>query len=154
MIRVAAFQATPKNLAEARVAQVLEALEYADQVHIDFLCFHKGFLTGYYSERELAEQTAIEIDSQFFTDFIPRVCDVSKKEAIEETSRQILAKNIHPSLFFLNAGFAGEAALENPNKFNIKKHEEIMQVNYFGVLNWVEFWEWPCQDNGGTNFVV
>lgn len=70
MIRVASFQATPKHLAEERLSQVLEALEYADREHIDFLCLPEGFLTGYYAARELAEQTAIEIDSQFFREFI------------------------------------------------------------------------------------
>lgn len=70
MIRVAAFQATPKHLAEERLSQVLETLEFADREYIDFLCLPEGFLTGYYAARELAEQTAIEIDSQFFREFI------------------------------------------------------------------------------------
>jgi predicted amidohydrolase len=70
MIRVSAFQATPKALAKERLHQVLEALEYANRERIDFLCFPEGFLTGYYAERALAEQTAVEINNQFFTDFI------------------------------------------------------------------------------------
>jgi 3-hydroxy acid dehydrogenase / malonic semialdehyde reductase len=96
----------------------------------------------------------MQIQSELSDSFIPMVCDVSKKEAIEETSRKILQKNLCPSLFFLNAGVAGETVIENPKKFDVKIHEEIMRVNYFGVLNWVEFWERPCQENGGANFVV
>lgn len=86
--------------------------------------------------------------------FIPIVCDVSKKESIEEASQKILAQQLYPSLFFLNAGIAGEAVIENPNQFDLKIHERIMQVNYFGVLAWVEFWEKPCQENGGANFIA
>lgn len=86
--------------------------------------------------------------------FIPIVCDVSKKEIIEEASQKILAQQLCPSLFFLNAGIAGEAVIENPNRFDLKIHEKIMQVNYFGVLAWVEFWEKPCQENGGANFIA
>jgi 3-hydroxy acid dehydrogenase / malonic semialdehyde reductase len=86
--------------------------------------------------------------------FIPLICDVSKKESIEEVSQKILAQKFCPSLFFLNAGIAGEAVIENPNRFDLKIHEKIMQVNYFGVLAWVEFWEKPCQENGGANFIA
>ncbi|MBS0585744.1 MAG: SDR family NAD(P)-dependent oxidoreductase [Verrucomicrobia bacterium] len=86
--------------------------------------------------------------------FIPIVCDVSKKEVIEEASQKILSQQLSPSLFFLNAGTAGEAVIENPNRFDLKIHEKIMQVNYFGVLAWVEFWEKPAQENGGANFIA
>ncbi len=96
----------------------------------------------------------MQIQSELSDSFVPMVCDVSKKEDIEKISSGILAKKLCPSLFFLNAGIAGETVIENPKKFDIKIHEEIMQVNYFGVLNWVEFWERPCQENGGANFVV
>lgn len=33
-------------------------------------------------------------------------------------------------------------------------HEQIIAANYFGVLAFVEFWEKPCQENGGANFIV
>lgn len=86
--------------------------------------------------------------------FVPMVCDVSIKENIEETSKQLLERNLCPSLFFLNAGMAGGAAIEDPNRFDLTIHEKSMQVNYFGVLAWIEFWEKPCQENGGANFIV
>jgi 3-hydroxy acid dehydrogenase/malonic semialdehyde reductase len=86
--------------------------------------------------------------------FIPVTCDVSQKEQIIKASSSILKKGLIPSLFFLNAGVAGEAVIENPNQFDLKIHERIMQVNYFGVLAWVEFWEKPCQENGGANFIA
>ncbi|MEI8124522.1 MAG: SDR family oxidoreductase [Parachlamydiaceae bacterium] len=86
--------------------------------------------------------------------FIPVTCDVSQKEQIVKASSSILKKGLIPSLFFLNAGIAGEAVIENPNQFDLKIHENIMQVNYFGVLAWVEFWEKLCQENGPTNFIA
>lgn len=86
--------------------------------------------------------------------FTPISCDVSQKTSIEETSKQILAMGFCPNLFFLNAGIAGEQALENPNHFDVEKHEQIMAVNYFGVLRWIECWTKPCQQNDGANFIV
>ena len=79
---------------------------------------------------------------------------MSNKASIIEASQQIIAQQFCPSLFFLNAGIAGEAVIENSNRFDLKIHEKIMQVNYFGVLAWVEFWEKVCQENGGANFIV
>lgn len=73
MIRVAAYQVIPKNRIEERLEQIIEALEYADRNHLDFLCFPEGFLTGYYAEKELAEQTAIEVESIYFQNFLKRV---------------------------------------------------------------------------------
>ncbi|HEY2810984.1 MAG TPA: SDR family oxidoreductase [Rhabdochlamydiaceae bacterium] len=95
-----------------------------------------------------------QIQKELSDSFIPMVCDVSKKEQIEATSQQILNKNLLPSLLFLNAGVAGESACENPNRFQLGIHEQIMTVNYFGVLAWVEFWEKPCLNNGGANFIA
>lgn len=86
--------------------------------------------------------------------FMPVICDVSKKEDIENASKQLLEKNLCPSLFFLNAGITSKPAPENPNRFNLSIHEKFMRVNYFGVLAWVEFWEKPCMENGGANFIA
>jgi predicted amidohydrolase len=72
MIRVAAYQATPKYSATERVQQVVEALKRADDEQINFLCFPEGFLTGYYPEKELAKQNSIELASDDFQDFLNR----------------------------------------------------------------------------------
>lgn len=101
-----------------------------------------------------SEDKLMQIQKELPGSFIPIACDVSEKERIEEASKQILEKKLCPSLFFLNAGIAGEAVIENPNQFDLKIHERIMQVNYFGVLAWIEFWEKPCQENGGANFIA
>lgn len=95
-----------------------------------------------------------QLQEELSDSFVPMGCDVSKKENIVETSKQILQKKLFPSLLFLNAGIAGEAVIENPKQFDLRIHEQIMQVNYFGVLAWVEFWEKPCQENGGANFIA
>lgn len=73
--------------------------------------------------------------------FTPVICDVSKKTDIENASKQLVEQKIIPSHFFLNAGIAGEKVIENPNAFDLSMHEQIMAVNYFGVLAFVEFWE-------------
>jgi 3-hydroxy acid dehydrogenase / malonic semialdehyde reductase len=96
----------------------------------------------------------LHIQQDLASAFIPTVCDVSNKEEIISTSQRILNQDLCPSLFFLNAGIAGESACENPRQFCLEIHEKIMKVNYFGVLAWVEFWEKPCLENAGANFIV
>lgn len=86
--------------------------------------------------------------------FIPVVCDISSKLDIEKASKHISGQSLCPSIFFLNAGMAGEKVIENPKAFNLEIHEKIMAVNYFGVLAFVEYWEKPCQENGGARFIV
>lgn len=86
--------------------------------------------------------------------FMPITCDLSKKTDIEKISKQLLEQKICPSYFFLNAGMAGENIIENPKAFNIAIHSQVMAVNYFGVLGFVEFFANPCQENGGANFIV
>lgn len=86
--------------------------------------------------------------------FIPLVCDLSKKEDIVHTSREILEKNLCPSLFFLNAGITGDGMIESPNQLDISLHEKFMRVGYFGVIDWVALWEKKCIENGGANFIV
>lgn len=101
-----------------------------------------------------SEDKLMQIQKELPGYFIPITCDVSKKESIEIASKQMLEKKLCPSLFFLNAGIAGEAVIENPKQFDLKLHEKIMQVNYFGVLAWIEFWEKLAQENGGANFIA
>jgi 3-hydroxy acid dehydrogenase/malonic semialdehyde reductase len=83
--------------------------------------------------------------------FMPMVCDISIREEIDATSKHIFETGLCPSLFFLNAG-SGE--LENCSKFDLEAHEKTMRLNYFGVLAWVDFWEKPCLENGGANFIA
>jgi predicted amidohydrolase len=73
MIRVAAYQATPKYSMEERLQQIFEALEKADAAQINFLCFPEGFLTGYYAEKKLAEQTSMAVESSDFQNFLKQV---------------------------------------------------------------------------------
>lgn len=94
------------------------------------------------------------LQKEFGNAFMPVVCDVSDKSDIEKASKHILEQNLRPSHFFLNAGIAGEKAIESTDAFDLSIHEKIMAVNYFGVLAFVEFWEKPCQENGGANFIV
>jgi predicted amidohydrolase len=49
---------------------IIEVLEKAERERIDFLCFFEGFLTGYYEEEELAAQTALEVSSIDFQNWL------------------------------------------------------------------------------------
>lgn len=81
-------------------------------------------------------------------------CDVTNLENIKEVTHHLIKKDKIPSLFFLNAGLAGFAAMEPTETLDLKIHERIFAVNYYGVLHFVEEWLKPCQENGGATFVV
>jgi 3-hydroxy acid dehydrogenase / malonic semialdehyde reductase len=95
-----------------------------------------------------------QLQKELSDSFIPVVCDVSQKEQIVKASSSLLDKGLIPSHLFLNAGVTGESAVEKPNQFDLEIHEKIMNVNYIGVLAWIKFWEKPCLQNGGANFIV
>lgn len=73
MVRVAAFQTTPKNNIKARKAQIYDALIKADAFKIDFICFPEGCLTGYYKEKELAWKNSIDTKSKDFQEWIAQL---------------------------------------------------------------------------------
>jgi len=86
--------------------------------------------------------------------FIPYICDVSVFEQVKKVSESLREKKIIPTLFFLNAGIAGEAACESSSDFVVAKHRELFATNYFGVLNWIEEWLPTSLKGKGTTFVV
>ncbi|MBP7073992.1 MAG: carbon-nitrogen hydrolase family protein [Rhabdochlamydiaceae bacterium] len=69
-IRVAAYQAAPKPILDARKEQIHNALQKADAEKIDFICFPEGFLTGYYAQESLARKTSLEVQGNIFKDFL------------------------------------------------------------------------------------
>jgi 3-hydroxy acid dehydrogenase/malonic semialdehyde reductase len=85
--------------------------------------------------------------------FIPYSCDVAEEESVKDVSNTLKEKNHAPTLFFLNAGIAGDEALEDPLKMELSHHHKVMAVNYFGVLSWVHEWADP-QTQHDTTFVV
>jgi short-subunit dehydrogenase len=92
--------------------------------------------------------------TQLGPSFMPIACDVSSQSDIRRVSQAILDQNLCPSLFFLNAGIAGEKSMEHPDAFAVEVHERMMAVNYFGVLAFVECFETPCLENSGAHFIV
>lgn len=96
-----------------------------------------------------------EMTKKFGKDvFIPCRCDVSDSESVKITSKSLQEKDIIPTLFFLNAGIAGEAACEDVSNFSTQKHKEIFNTNYFGVLHWIENWSPIFQKNLRARFIV
>jgi len=96
-----------------------------------------------------------EMTKRFGKDvFIPCCCDVTDRDSVKSISNSLQEKGIFPTLFFLNAGIAGEAACENVNNFTTQKHKEIFDTNYFGVLHWVEEWIPVFQQGQEARFVV
>lgn len=78
------------------------------------------------------------------------VCDVSDLQAVKGLQEKIPV----PDLFFLNAGIAGEGAIESVDLLDLDHHRRMFETNYFGVLNFVHTWLKPCIEKGGATFVV
>lgn len=85
---------------------------------------------------------------------IPYVCDVADPSQVKKVSKDLQEKMLIPSLFFLNAGLAGEEAVESPNEFRLDKHRDMFSVNYFGALSWVEEWLPTALKGGKTIFMA
>lgn len=70
MIRVAAYQITPAKNINDRKTQLQHILKKTDSEHIDFLCLPEGFLTGYYSDENLARENSLEVESTIFEEWL------------------------------------------------------------------------------------
>lgn len=113
---------------------------------------HQGYeVIGVSRSQEKLAQVKSELDNDSFLTY---ACDVSSLESVKDVTKNLKEKNIIPQLFFLNAGIAGESAMEPVDKIDLEIHERIFVVNYFGVLNWVKEWLEPCRNNGMGTFVV
>lgn len=108
-------------------------------------------VVGVARSKRALDDLQLEIGSDAF---IPRVCDVSSVAEVKAVSEGLRTEGLMPSLFFLNAGIAGEAACESPSDFVLAKHEQIFATNYFGVLTWVEEWLPFSSVHRSTTFVA
>lgn len=81
-------------------------------------------------------------------------CDVSKIEEVEGQFLALQKNQTVPKLFFLNAGIAGQSAMEALDSLDLEAHQKIFSVNYYGVLNFVKAWLEPCKKQGGATFIV
>jgi len=82
---------------------------------------------------------------------IPMVCDVSKFDLVKEASISLKNRNLHPTLFFLNAGVGDE---ENDKGLDWNFHKKIFDVNYFGTISWVNQWIDILKEKDGGKFVI
>ncbi|MBN4067208.1 SDR family NAD(P)-dependent oxidoreductase [Simkania negevensis] len=101
-----------------------------------------------------SEERLQNLKDKFSDHFLGLTCDVSCREAVKSASQELISTGWIPSLFFLNAGIAGDAACESIERFDVEKHRELFDTNYFGVLNWVEEWLPVCQNSNSTIFVA
>ncbi len=62
----------------------------------------------------------MNLKNELSASFIPITCDISDKADIRRAYQSILDNGIFPTLFFLNAGIAGEKALEKPESFTVE----------------------------------
>lgn len=88
MLKVAAFQSAPKPTWDERIAQIVIILERADHEQIDFLCFPEGFLTGYFEEKSLAKQSALEIVSARFQNLLDQTASFNPTFILGFNERQ------------------------------------------------------------------
>jgi len=86
--------------------------------------------------------------------FYPYPCDVSDLLAVKDLSLKLQNMGMIPQIFFLNAGIAGESAMDPKGKLEIAHHRRVFDVNYYGVLNFVSEWPELCKEKAGATFVV
>ena len=98
-----------------------------------------------------SEEKLTHLKQELEESFTPFPCDICDKDQISQIFIFLKSHNITPCTFFLNAGIAGESAAETDG-FNIEKHQEIMNVNYFGVLAFID--EWKKSGMPKTHFIV
>ena len=86
--------------------------------------------------------------------FLPYFCDVGDSSSITQVTTALKIQGITPQLFFLNAGKTREHASEPSKETSTNFHKSMFDVNYFGVIQWVEEWENTCLENGGATFMT
>jgi 3-hydroxy acid dehydrogenase / malonic semialdehyde reductase len=115
-------------------------------------CVGRGWkVIGIARSREKLSSLKNELGTEHF---YPVVCDISNKQEVQSASEELRCAGLIPNLFFLNAGLAGEACVEDSPSFDLEKHQEIMTTNYFGAMYWISCWQKVCQENGGASFVA
>ena len=80
--------------------------------------------------KEKLKEVELEL-KQFKTSVFVYQCDVSKKDQVEQISKQILEKFNSIDILVNNAGFAIFGTVSN---LSIVEIEEQMQTNYFGMI--------------------
>lgn len=136
---------------EERVALVTGASRGLGRALSQELVKQGWIVVGVARSKDALDDLQATLGSQVF---IPRVCDVSFPSHVKALSERLRLDGIVPSLFFLNAGIAGEAACESPTEFVLTKHAQIFATNYFGVLAWVEEWLASSSKHDPTTFVA
>jgi 3-hydroxy acid dehydrogenase/malonic semialdehyde reductase len=81
-------------------------------------------------------------------------CDVSDLDSVKQVSNQLKQEKKIPKFFFLNAGGASFESEEPVRALNLNEHRKVFELNYYGVLNFVEEWDEACAENGGATFMV
>jgi 3-hydroxy acid dehydrogenase / malonic semialdehyde reductase len=79
------------------------------------------------------------------------VGDVGNTEQVHNICKKIRDVDLKPTLFFLNAGVGNVDSLY---KFSQEEHRNVFNVNYFGVISWIEEWLNDIKKLGGGTFVV
>jgi len=92
-----------------------------------------------------------EIQKHLGASFIPYICDVGSLEQIRKISAEIKASDLKPTLFFLNAGMGD---IETKWQVSTEAHKKTFDVNYFGVIAWVEEFLPIAKQLGGGTFVA
>lgn len=96
------------------------------------LCARGDRVVGVARRQERLEQLAEELGESFW----PCVGDTSSEADVTTISQQMRERGWVPDQVYLNAG---TAVSELPD-FRLDRHREIFEVNYFGLLRWVEVW--------------
>ncbi len=113
---------------------------------------NRGYeVVGVSRSKERLDRVKHELNNPYFHVYS---CDVADMSAVEMISFELKSQGYIPNMFFLNAGVAGEAAMEPTDVLDTKCHRKIFEVNYYGVLNFIEQWLVTCKEKNGATFIV
>lgn len=116
--------------------------------HLARLLIQKGWIViGIARRKEILERLEKELGSDVF---IPYRCDVTQPQQVAAVTLSLKEKDQIPCLFFLNAGEGWGADHES---MNVEAQQKVFDVNYFGVIRWIEEW-FPLVKNREATFVA
>lgn len=64
------------------------------------------------------------------------VCNVADFDAVQKCYLDLISQNVHPDILVLNAGISNGFSI---NDFSVKKIRDLFDINFWGALNFLEF---------------
>ncbi len=138
-------------VAERPIALVTGASSGIGRALVIELLAQKYEVIGISRSADKLEELKAEVQNDHFYIF---PCDVKDLASVKRVSKQLKQEKKIPTFFFLNAGGVNFVSEEPASSLNLEEHRDVFELNYYGVLNFVQQWDETCAENGGATFMV